>query len=253
MSLLPALLSRTLAAVTAADLVGVTQIKPYAFYLQSNLNTFEIPRSINYIGGAAFSGCSALETINSNNMNPECLMFSQTTGFNTWIDTAWLANQPANSMVTMANGKILVGNTITDQASGFVIPSTVTNVAPFSCQKFSENGTALTKVILPDSVEMIQANAFAGQSSLAQITIGASVRRILGLITPSGTSVTTLIFRQPAGMTIDLPTPGSANGMAYNKDSRPISIYTDNDLIKNYGWATDNVTATIYPLSSAPA
>ena len=41
--------------------------------------------------------------------------------------------------------------------------------------------------------------------------------------------------------------------MAYNKDSRALTIYTDNEYIKNYNWAADNATVTIYPLSQAPA
>lgn len=55
-------------------------------------------------------------------------------------------------------------------------------------------------------------------------------------------------------MEIKLPKAGVSNtGLAYNKDSRAIDVYTDNLAIRAYDWAADNATVTFHPLSEAPA
>lgn len=54
-------------------------------------------------------------------------------------------------------------------------------------------------------------------------------------------------------MKISLPTAGETFGLTYNKNSRAVNIYTDNEDIRNYNWSGDNVTPTFYSLSQAPA
>ena len=58
----------------------------------------------------------------------------------------------------------------------------------------------------------------------------------------------TVRFEQPSGMEITLPKAGSTEGMFYSKTARPMDVYTDNETIKNYAWASDNITATFYHL-----
>ena len=50
-------------AVTAEDLAGFTEIRPYAFAGCENLVSIEIPDSVTVIGDAAFYGCTALTTV----------------------------------------------------------------------------------------------------------------------------------------------------------------------------------------------
>ena len=54
-------------------------------------------------------------------------------------------------------------------------------------------------------------------------------------------------------MYIELPKAGEDTGIYGGKSSTSIDIYTDNEMLKAYDWAKDNVTATIHSLSEAPA
>ena len=66
-----------------------------------------------------------------------------------------------------------------------------------------------------------------------------------------GSSPEVFVFSQPSGMSVELPTSGSSTGLAYFKSAREITIYTDNEDIKNYDWSGDNVTATFYHLDGS--
>lgn len=270
MSLLSDLLSNKLIALTKEQLSGVTAILSTMFYNRTSLQSIELPDEITRIGNSAFNGCeslvkinipknltsigiapfskcTSLSTIDTESMNPYCVI----NNIISIEDTAWYSSQPEESMITMAQGRILIGNKITKPSEEFVIPNTVLNLAYGSCATYGDTDSNFISIVVPDTVEMLCNNPFYGSSSLTKITIGASVNKILGFITPSN-KVTTLIFRQPEGMNIELPTPGSSNGMGYQKDAYSMNIYTDNEYIKNYDWATDNVTVTLYPLSEAP-
>ena len=240
MSLLSDLLSKKLTSVTKEQLDGATMIKNAAFYNQANLVSLGIPYSVEYISINAFIGCTALKEIDSDDMNPFCRMaYTSITSATVFSDTAWYKNHATGTIITMAKDQILIR-----MGSDGVIPSTIKNIAPDSCLNSAS-------FVVPDTVEMVQGYAFDGCSSLTKLTIGSSVREITGTISP-GTGLKNLIFRQPAGMAVELPTPGNGTGLAYSKDAYSMNIYTDNEDIKNYNWSGDNVTATFYPLSSAP-
>lgn len=57
-----------------------------------------------------------------------------------------------------------------------------------------------------------------------------------------------LRFEQPLGMEVFLPQAGDGTGLSYSKNAVERNIYTDNETIKNYNWAGDNITATLYHL-----
>lgn len=61
----------------------------------------------------------------------------------------------------------------------------------------------------------------------------------------------TVKFLTPANAVVKMPNAGANEGFAYYKSARPMTIYTDNETIKNYDWATDNITATIYHLDGS--
>lgn len=57
-----------------------------------------------------------------------------------------------------------------------------------------------------------------------------------------------LRFNTPADVQVEMPQAGNGTGVTYYKTAREFTIYTDNPTIKNYDWATDNVTPTFYHL-----
>lgn len=237
----------------------------------TSLSEIKIGKNVKKIGDWAFAGCpkltkiiftSQLQSIESalfyqsynlvdvvtENLSPYC----EFTGSNIFNDTLWYKNMPEDSMILIANEKILINNKITKPGSGFVIPDTVINLASYSCASYRGGDSTFTSVVIPDTVEIVLNNVFSSQNSLKQITVGSSVRKIGYKLCP-GSNITTLIFRQPKDMYIKLPKAGEDTGIYGGKNSASIDIYTDNEMLKAYDWAKDNVTATIHPLSEAPA
>lgn len=249
-------------AVTKADMQGVKKIRKYAFPSQTSLREIYIPSSVLSIGDYAFDNCTNIETITfADDISP--YMYIGSGGFiesdhtvyfesmQLFSGTKWAANQPSDSLICIAQGRILLANTISDTSSAFTIPETVVTLASRSCGAMGGSST-LTEFVIPDTVEMIQDFILSSHTNINKITIGSSVRYI-GAGLANYSSSYTLIFRQPAGMYVELPPEGGdGKGIAYNKSSRSCSIYTDNEYIMNYDWATDNVTPTFYPLSEAP-
>lgn len=276
MSLMSDLFSKKITTIEKEHLNGAENIRPYCFYKSPLLTNVELSDSIKNIGHFAFDGCeslkkitfgknvsyigiypftncTSLEYVDSDNINPYCLISNSILGDSIFYNTKWLNNQPEGSMITMAKGKMLIDNKITTPSNGFEIPSTVINLATHSCRRYGDTvDSNFTSVVIPDTVEMVQHKVFYSHTSLTQITVGSNVNKFTGTLTP-GTSIKNLIFRQPAGMNIELPEAGKDySGLGYDKDAYSVNIYTDNECIRNYDWAADNVTATFYPLSEAP-
>lgn len=270
MSLLSDLLSRNIVSVNKSQLEGATKLKLGAFQNCTKLLSIELPDTIETIESYAFTNCTSLKkfTLGENyikswtavgglpesvsevkieDINPysnlSYLLFSNTNWYKAFLD---------DEMICVAKGQILIGNKISKPSTGFNIPSTVINLADYSCQKYGDTADSnFISFAIPDTVEIIGGSVFNAQP-LKTIIVPASVKEIRGILT-CGTTTTTLIFRQPEDMYIKLPTPGQNSGIAGNKTSRSMDIYTDNKMLKAYNWAKDNVTATIHPLSEAPA
>lgn len=267
MGLLPDFLSNNITSLTKKDLEGISStIRQYAFANKSKLTTVELPDNVDTLLQSAFIQCDALTSLKfGKNLIKEIQLASipnKATEINMdeineyselssamFTATPWYKSFPSESMICVGNDKILFANTITTPSNGFVIPDTVINLAGNSCAKYG-NDTNFTSFTIPDHIKIVQGSVFASQP-LQKIIISASVEKITGTITVDATT-TTLVFKHPAGAYIELPTPGSGAGLAYNKNSRAISVYTDNEYVKNYGWSTDNATVTFYPLSQAP-
>lgn len=239
-------LLKTITSIKKDDLEGCEVIGPCRFYKCENLKSVEIPYCVKNIEGEAFAYCTSLTDIDTDEMDPYCkINTTSDLGNYPFLGSGIITNLPTDSVLLMANGKIMIYNTFTTPSKSLVIPDTVINLAAKACAGSDNN---FKSFVIPDSIEII-CDDVVTSTVLTKITIGKSARYIGARLVPK--SVTTLIFKQPAEMEIELPTAGST-GMAYDKDSRSISIYTDNECIKNYDWATDNVTATFYPLSEAP-
>lgn len=272
MELLTQIILKTITEIKKEDLTGCSDIKPHCFYkcnlLESasladsvkrinmgafaeckNLKKIRLGKNIEEIIGIAFSGCTNLSEIDSTDMNPYCEINSTAFYTNT---SKIFTSAPDGTLFTLANGKILFKNKIAKPSEGLNIPETVINIVGGALGKYGDTADSnFTEIVIPDTVEMLQNEILSGQSALKKITIGKSVKKITGTIVPS-TAVNKLIFRQPAGMEIELNKAGTdGTGMAYQKSSYSVDVYTDNECIKNYNWAADNVTVTLHALSEA--
>ena len=244
MKLIEQIIGKTVTKVTADDIYGATQIAPGVFYKCTKLTSIEFPETVEKIGRDRdnatfpFIGCTALSSVDTSKLPETCDFF-----WKAFQDTPWLKSFP-NGMNLLCDGKILF------------YPKNVTTAAIPASVRTIPYGTldevAAATIVVPDTVVRIYGNAF-GNSATTKVVIGAGVQ-VMGIGTMENTKVTTWICRQPADMVIDMPAEaGRYKGLAYNKNSRSFTLYTDNKMLKAYNWAGDNVTATIKPLSEAPA
>ena len=214
---------------------GLEVIENHAFAYCTSLTSLKFPTSIMRIDTYSFNKCENISSIATSGMNWQCLCFEN------FQSTKWFKNK-LSGLVTIADGQILVG---TKSSSWSTFPSTIKSLT-----NGAFNIAGLTEVKVPDTVQWIIGNAFNGNNTI-KVDIGSGVSKMM-YDTMGNTNIGTWIFRQPADMVIDLPTAGEHTGLGYDKDSRSITIYTDNESLKAYDWATDNITATIKPLSEAP-
>lgn len=168
----------------------------------------------------------------------------------------------------------------TTKDNPFVIPSRITEVDPYAlaggagecaieyvrieCNVLSEGmfaaeilgggSSALNSHLkgfeITGSPTIIPQKCFFGCYQLTEINIPSSVTEIgPKSFSPNTTpKFTKIVFNQPSGVQVEFPTAGSGYGAFYYKSAYSVSIYTDNESVKNYDWASDNVTATFYHL-----
>lgn len=102
-------------------------------------------------------------------------------------------------------------------------PSFIDTIAPYTFY-YATSSYTLGSLIIPKHIKKIGERAF------------------------SMSRITSIKFLHDSEAHIFLPTAGSETGMFYVKSARNVTIYTDNEMIKNYDWATDNITPTFYHL-----
>ena len=149
----------------------IIHIGPNAFSYLSSLNTIEIPNSVITIGDHAFYACSSLVSITIPN---------NVTSIGRWALYACyslnsIVVEEGNSVYDSRNNCNAIIETATNSlivaCQNTVIPEGVTNIgenAFFNCDALI-NSNALTSIVLPNTIESIEAFAFSMCSSLDTI------------------------------------------------------------------------------------
>ncbi len=143
----------------------VTEIGYRSFYQNPEIRTVILSEGVKKVGMQAFAGCNALNEI----VFPESIC---TIGHEAFANTAWLDWQPdgvvyAGPLAWMIKGDLRSIDTIT------IKPGTLK-----LCADLFRNCTALTQVILPESLREIDDRAFQNCRKLKTIRIPEMVTRI---------------------------------------------------------------------------
>ena len=131
--------------------VDIERICAYAFFGCRRLKKIEIPASVTYIGTAAFSGCSGLDTI------------IVATG-----NTEYDSRNNCNAIIEKESNTLIVGCKTTK------IPSGIEKIGE---QAFA-NCDMLESIEIPDSVEQVEAWAFSGCTGLKQVKLSKNLKYI---------------------------------------------------------------------------
>lgn len=123
------------------------------------------------------------------------------------------------------------------------IPSSVKYISNYCCS------ASFNSFTIPNSVQEISANSFT-DITVNYLTIGSGITHFpnnsFGGIEDYGAEdgKMRIRFMHPAGASVTFGT-----SVFYYKEARQADIYTDNDDIKAYDFAGDNMTVTFHPLS----
>lgn len=147
--------------------------------------------------------------------------------------------------VVISNGVETIGNYAFSECDAMVDVSVPNSVKSIGSNAFYRCG--VTNLTLAEGLQHIDESAFV-QSGLTSIVIPSTVSYIgnclfgnsLGL---NSIILTTITFKQPNGMEITL-----GSDLFKTKTAQALTVYTDNETIKNYDYVADNVTPTFYHL-----
>ena len=145
---------------------NVQEISPNAFNACTALKSFQIPESVVTIGYEAFADCSALSSIKI----PDTV---KAIGNNAFAGTPWIeAKRKISPFVCSDSGKVLLdGKACTGD---IVIPDTVERINE---EAFSKNND-LTGVTIPESVTEFGAAVFAECDALKHVELPANLKRV---------------------------------------------------------------------------
>lgn len=217
---------------------GINTLSYNCFKGCKSLNNIVFPSTLTSIDGYAFSDCIRLSNIDSSKVPGDCKI-----GERIFDKTALAEN--TDGLLLFANGQIALQYCNENYESEVYIPETVKTIVQ-SCFQFSSHNTGgIVNIKIPNSVTLIDSNAFIYQPLLSIVDIGENVSKIGYQSFVYCNSLSTLIFRQPVDFKISMDN-AFMNKSAEKKD---ITIYTDNNIIKKYDWKSKNYNATMYPLS----
>ena len=135
---------------------GTRWIGNYAFSDCSSLSSIEIPNSIKSIGYSAFKNCTSLAAVHIADLAAWCAIDF---GKYEYVDVYYYS--ATTNPLYFANHLFLDG----DEIKELEIPAGVTNINPYAFV----NGSSLTSVRFPQSVETIGKSAFEGCSAVKRI------------------------------------------------------------------------------------
>lgn len=220
-----------------------------------------IPNSITNVNGEAFQidsspAITAYISTNSSLTLPSNVEEISSFGY----FSTFFGNATNNGYVWSIDGIVLAVSCSYSTITEITIPNGTTRIAVNLLQK-PLNFTKLAKINMPtDGLLTEIPKAFcSGLSALTEFECPASIQKISDLAfgynsndaTTSAPPLASVKFYQPSGMQVSLPEAGSGSGMFYSKNAREMTVYTDNETIKNYDYASDNITATILHLDGS--
>lgn len=153
-----------------AELIRVTipdtvqTIGKYAFWQCSKLQNVTLPKELNAISDGCFRFCKALEKLDI----PETVTYI---GIDALDSTAWLKQRQAEEPLVQVNHILVDAAACTD--SRVVIPDGVKEIGPYAF-----DSTAVTEVVVPESVEHIGWGAFWACQRLEKIDLPAHLTQI---------------------------------------------------------------------------
>lgn len=133
-----------------------------------------------------------------------------------------------------------------------LITGTITQISvPSGASKIRENCfnscTELISLIMPSSVTSIENGVCNGLTQLNNVTIGENVSTIGNRAFYGCTGLKTMTFKQPSGMTISF----GSEWLEMSKTAVSMTIYTDNENVKNCNYTDFNVTPKFYHLDGS--
>ncbi len=215
----------------------------------SDLGEFYLGATVNSIGGSAF------QYAQFSSFDTDDLPLDVRLGSSIFNGSRWWKGLSFGAVLIRQNTILCAfksdgNNPITQEL--YSIPDSVLRIATSALNISNVSSDAdqkPTALVIPDSVQTIDDRP--GTYSVVRLTVGSNVASIGKVLAPSSTT-NVFVFRQSEAMEVLLPTPGENTGLAYQKSSRAVDVYTDNLAIRAYDWATDNATVTFHPLSEAP-
>ena len=106
----------------------------------------------------------------------------------------------------------------------------------------------LLEILIPNQVYYLPNNCFNNCKALSTMVIPQNIKSIGDLCFNYCSALVELRFNHSISDEITLPSAGSSTGMLYSKSAKTMTIYTDNETVKNYNYAGDNITATVLHL-----
>ena len=198
----------------------ITSIDSAIFGSCSNLTNVVLPKTLTFIGKRVFEYCSKLTTISIPNGVTEIGKCFPNSGL-TYID---LPNSVTTLNGTFSNASSLkrVNSNVDGECN---IPDSVTTIGDSTFQ-----GTALTEIIIPNSVTSIGMFAFSSnQNNLKQITIGSGITSIGNQATTNSYSIQSI--------TIKATTPPTISELTWQSTTCP--IYVPAESVDAYKTATN--------------